>query len=73
MNLPHLVEEDGYTRNFLVDPKHNISEVQFEKVPYAVDIPLMENELQDRSVFRFGSRIGSNALDERSSRGNLSR
>ena len=26
-----LLVEDGYTRNFIAEPKHNISEFQFEK------------------------------------------
>ena len=43
------------------------------KIPYYVNIPLLENALQDWSVFRFGSSIGGYAMDTRSWRSNLSR
>ena len=42
------------------------------KIPYAVDIPLLEHELQDRSVLLFQLHFGSDALDHRSRDGSFS-
>ena len=43
-----------YVQNFMIEQqKTNASELQFAKFPFTVDIPMLENELQDRSVFWF--------------------
>ena len=42
------------------------------KIPYAVDNPLLEHELQDRSVLWFQLHFGSDALNHRSRDGSFS-
>ena len=56
-----------YSKNYGADQQRlQISDLHFEQVPYASNLCLLEDKVQDRGMYLFTISYGSNAMDQRS-------